>query len=72
MSIIRKDSPKIKQLHKPKLYVITVLIDTGVDEDILTEYVNDFCHSIPSNDWSMNIMYADRERIALNRKLNKI
>lgn len=59
-------------MKKPKLYVISIIIDSPVEEEELIEKVNSFCNSIPSNDFSNNISYCNFETLKKNRRLSKI
>ena len=61
-----------KQIKTPKLFVITILVDTTLEEEEIIEMTDSFMQQFPSNDWSKNIMYADREILNRNRRLNKL
>ena len=70
MSIRAKSPTKI--LDEPRLYVMTILIDTPMNEELLRERMHEFCNSIPSNDYSMNVMYADKKILQISRRNSRL
>lgn len=59
-------------IGKSSLYVLTLMIDTPVQEDDLQNRLTNFVNTIPSNDYSFNIMKCDFEQLRRNRRLAKI
>lgn len=72
MSIVKNFTKSTRVSTPPKLYVITILVDSPLNDTEIEERVNTFFHSLPSNDGSFNIMYADKKLLAQSRRVNKI
>lgn len=72
--ILRNELPmrKMNNVNEPRLYTITIMIDTSLDDEELEDRVRTFFNTIPSNDGSFNIMYANMKVIKKNRRLADI
>lgn len=63
-----KPNTRLKIVGKPKLYVLSLIINSPIDEDRFTELIENFVNIIPHTDMTFNLQYADHEKINRNNR----
>lgn len=53
-----------KSYGEPKMFVITFMIHTRLSENTMAQLTDKFVNSIPSEDWSKNMMICYTDKLA--------
>ena len=71
--VLHKEPNTLKKtLGKPKLYVLSIIINSPLEESDMIELSESFINSIPHTDYSYNLQYADHDKIKQNNRSVKV
>lgn len=61
-----------KGLNTPKLYVLSIIINTTMSESDMVEMAENIANNIPHTDYTYNLQYADHLKIHESNRRIKI
>lgn len=72
-AIIIEKPRTLKRLGgNPKLYVLSIIINSPLEENDMIELSESFINSIPHTDMTYNLQYADHKKITKNNRSVRI
>lgn len=70
---MRVTSKPLDKVYKnPKLYVLTIIVNSPLPESDMITLSESFVNNIPHTDFTYNLQYADHKTISRNNRRVKI